>query len=146
MSARSQVGRDRGIPPLRLRSVETPVAHPLFSIGYDAASFMLFGGPTAHGHSGQALPQSARKNGAPSLFGGDLGSNKWDVVAVWICELPLTVLSARAKWPGSAIDYSHGREDNSPVFRLLWKQPPLTRSRHRAWFLHDNSDAMGRIL
>ena len=28
-------------------------------------SFMLFGGPTAHGHSGQALAQRTRKNGAP---------------------------------------------------------------------------------
>src|SRR6266404_1180919 len=55
-----------GRPPFGYRSVETPVAHPLFSLGYDAASFMLFGGPTAHGHSGQAFSKSAR-NGAPPV-------------------------------------------------------------------------------
>ncbi len=50
-----------GRPPFGYRSVETPVAHPLFSIGYDAASFMLFGGPTAHGHSGQAFLEKREK-------------------------------------------------------------------------------------
>ena len=51
---------------LRLCSVETPLAHPLFSIGYGAGSFISFGGPKAHGHSGQALfAKCANKDGAP---------------------------------------------------------------------------------
>ena len=37
-------------------------------------------------------------------LGGNPGSNKWDYVAVWSYGLLLTVLSARAKRPGSAID------------------------------------------
>jgi len=53
---------------LRLSSVETPLTHPLFSTGYDAASFMFFGGPKAHGHSGQAFSKKRKKWRTPSCF------------------------------------------------------------------------------
>ena len=48
-------------------------------------------------------------------LGGNLECNKWEYLAVLTFRLLLTVLSARAKWHGSAIDYSHGWEDDSPV-------------------------------